>query len=150
MVPTAFVMLDALPLTPNGKLDRKSLPKPDLRRLAVENAFVAPRTPNEEILAGIWANVLGRERVGIDDNFFELGGHSLLATQVISRIFDSFRVEVPLLRLFETPTIAGLTAAVDEIKARGDAQQAPALRRIARDAYRVGGVSLVVPHQRSK
>jgi amino acid adenylation domain-containing protein len=107
MVPSAFVFLDALPLTPNGKVDRQALPGPDQSRPDLENAFVAPRTAVEKVLAKIWGDILKLERVGIYDNFFELGGHSLLATQVMSRINQALRVESPLRSLFETPTIAG-------------------------------------------
>src|SRR5205823_442271 len=85
MVPADFVLLDALPLNRNGKIDRKALPAPELTRSDSSGAIVAPRTPSEEVLAGIWAEVLGVERVGIHDNFVEIGGHSLRATQVISR-----------------------------------------------------------------
>ncbi|WP_407882763.1 amino acid adenylation domain-containing protein, partial [Scytonema sp. NUACC26] len=83
MVPSAFVMLETLPLTPNGKVDRRALPAPDTARPELDQAFVAPRTPIEEVLAGIWTQTLGIDSVGIYDNFFDLGGHSLLATQVI-------------------------------------------------------------------
>ncbi|MEO1373456.1 MAG: amino acid adenylation domain-containing protein [Cyanobacteria bacterium J06635_10] len=111
MMPTAFVFLSALPLTPNGKIDRRQLPVPEYHpELAV--SFVAPRTPTEEMLAGIWADVLGVEQVGIHDNFFELGGHSLLATQVITRLSEAFSVELPLRSLFENSTIAQLAEVV--------------------------------------
>jgi amino acid adenylation domain-containing protein len=86
MVPSRFVLLDRLPLTPTGKVDRRALPAPDGRRPVLDTPFVAPRTPVEEQVAGIWEGVLGLTRVGIHDNFFELGGHSLLATQMIARI----------------------------------------------------------------
>ncbi|WP_331875502.1 amino acid adenylation domain-containing protein, partial [Longimicrobium sp.] len=114
MLPSAFVFLDALPLTPNGKLDRKALPAPDLASL--EEWYVAPRTPVEEVLAGIWAEVLRLERVGAEENFFELGGHSLLATRVVSRIREVFGVELPLRALFEGPTVAGVALRVEEIR----------------------------------
>ncbi len=112
MVPGSFVFLDALPLTPNGKLDRRALPEPDRDRPRVEETFVPPGSPLEHVLAGIWAEVLEVDAVGIHDNFFELGGHSLMATQVMARVFKVFEVEVPLRRLFETPTIAGLRDAL--------------------------------------
>jgi acyl carrier protein len=109
-------MLDALPLTPSGKVDRKALPVPDESRTPLETAFVAPQTPTEKRLAKIWQEVLGLDQVGIQDNFFELGGHSLLAMQVLSRACDHFEVELPLARLFETPTIAGLTELIETIR----------------------------------
>ena len=113
MVPAVFVLLDAFPLTTNGKVNRRALPTPDDRRPELDQVFVACRTPTEELLAAIWSQVLGIERVGIYDNFFQLGGHSLLATQVVSRIREAFQVEMPLRRLFEAPTVAGLAESVD-------------------------------------
>ncbi|MEW5930904.1 MAG: amino acid adenylation domain-containing protein, partial [Gemmatimonadota bacterium] len=117
MVPSAFVVLDRLPLTPNGKVDRRALPAPG--RGTVLDAYTAPRTPAEEVLAGIWAEVLKTERVGALDNFFELGGHSLLATQVVSRLRDAFGVEVPLKALFEAPTVAGLAGRIEALRGDG-------------------------------
>ncbi|HEY2740446.1 MAG TPA: condensation domain-containing protein, partial [Thermoanaerobaculia bacterium] len=111
MVPSAFVTLAALPLTPNGKVDRKALPAPE--RQSPEESYVAPRTPVEEILAGIWGEVLGRERVGASDHFFDLGGHSLLAIQVMSRLRSAFGVEMPLRDLFETPALADFAARIE-------------------------------------
>jgi amino acid adenylation domain-containing protein len=112
MVPAAFVLLDALPLTANGKLDRRALPTPDGER-PVEGTFVAANTPLEEMVAGIWVQILGLEQVGIHDNFFELGGHSLLATQAISHVRQTFQVEIPLRRLFEAPTVAELAKQIE-------------------------------------
>jgi amino acid adenylation domain-containing protein len=114
MVPSVFIFLDTLPLTANGKVNRQALPVPDQSRPDLENAFVAPRTAVEEVLAKIWGDILKLERVGIYDNFFELGGHSLLATQVMSRINQALRVESPLRTLFETPTIAGWVMTMDQ------------------------------------
>ncbi|MCA2694516.1 MULTISPECIES: non-ribosomal peptide synthetase, partial [unclassified Microcystis] len=109
MVPTAFVLLDTFPLTPNGKIDRRALPVPDLQS---QGEYIAPRNPIEEKMAQIWAEVLKLKRVSIEDNFFELGGHSLLATQVISRLQETFEIVVPLRYLFESPTIAQLSAVI--------------------------------------
>ena len=111
MVPSAFVLLDALPLTSNGKVDRKALPAPEGRPDV--GAYAAPESPAEELLAGIWSEVLKLERVGRNDNFFELGGHSLLATNVIARIYETFEVELPLRALFEAPTVVDLAVKVE-------------------------------------
>jgi amino acid adenylation domain-containing protein len=113
MVPSAFVEMERLPLTPNGKLDRKALPVPD-QVIDSGSAYHAPRSQVEEILCGIWEQILGSGRVGIEENFFEAGGHSLLAAQVISRIRDVLRVELPLRILFESPTVAGLAQELEQ------------------------------------
>ena len=112
MIPSAFVLLDALPLTSNGKVDRKSLPPPGLGSLDSKKGYVAPRNRVEEVVASIWAEVLKLERISIVDNFFEIGGHSLSATQVASRIRNTFLIDLPLRRLFEAPTIKGLSEAI--------------------------------------
>jgi len=118
MVPSTFVMMDALPLTPNAKIDRRALPPPERMRLESGVGFAAARTPTEEVLATIWSDVLGVTEVGIHDDFFELGGHSLLAVQIVSRLRDSFKVNLPLRVLFESPTVAGLAQSVEaEIRA---------------------------------
>jgi acyl-coenzyme A synthetase/AMP-(fatty) acid ligase/acyl carrier protein len=132
MIPSAYVFLDSLPLTPNGKIDRRSLLAPDRHRDGLEQAYVAPRSPTEEILAGIWAEVLKIEQVGIHDNFFDLGGHSLLATQVVSRIRDSFKIDFPLRRIFETPTIAGLAEWVEKAKSPGTSADLPGIVAVPR------------------
>ncbi|HEY8666007.1 MAG TPA: amino acid adenylation domain-containing protein, partial [Tepidisphaeraceae bacterium] len=115
MVPGSLVLLDALPLSPNGKVDRKALAAreaPDRQRSA-NLSFVGPRTATEIAIAEIWSGVLSIERIGAEDNFFELGGHSLLGTQVMSRIRERCRVDLPLRTLFESPTVAGLAKAID-------------------------------------
>ena len=134
MVPSAFVVLDTLPLTPNGKLDRLALPAPDLTRPELDTDFVAPRNALEEQLASIWVEVLGVTRVGVYDDFFELGGHSLRATQLVSRVREVFQVELPLLSLFEEPTIAGLAERIEEARLGGQGPTAPPLVPASRDA----------------
>ena len=106
MVPASFVVLDALPLTQNGKVDRRALPAPEDIALVPDQAYVAPRTPIEAILADMWYDALQLPRVGINDNFFDLGGHSLKATRIVSRIRQVFQINITVRQLFETPTVA--------------------------------------------
>ena len=132
MIPSAFEVLDALPLMPNGKIDRQALPAPDLSGIIDEAVYTPPRTYIEEMLTGIWAEVLGVDRVGIHDNFFEAGGHSLLATQVVSRIRKMFNVEIPLRTLFERPTVSELAEALGTAHNTGKLQTAPPVLPVSR------------------
>ena len=131
MVPAAIVALPALPLTPSGKVDRKALPAP--ARPEQEEAFFASRTPIEEVLCGIFADVLVLGKVSVHENFFEIGGHSLLAMQVLARVRRSLGVELPLRAVFEAPSVAALAERVEAERRRGAALSAPALWRVPRD-----------------
>ncbi len=133
MVPAAFVQLDALPLSPNGKVDRKRLPVPDYGVSTTAKSVDGIRTPTEEVITGIWAEVLKLQQIGTEDDFFELGGHSLLATQVISRVRQAFRTELPVRALFEAPTIAGLAQRVNTSARQKRGLEAPPMRRVPRD-----------------
>jgi amino acid adenylation domain-containing protein len=115
MIPAAFILLEKLPLTPNGKIDRQALPTPDFSQSDHSENEVAPRSATEISLATIWSQVIKREFISIQSNFFELGGHSLLATQVISRIRETFQVNLPLAYLFDNPTIANLAKQIDTL-----------------------------------
>ncbi|MCG8364581.1 MAG: amino acid adenylation domain-containing protein, partial [Pseudanabaenales cyanobacterium] len=134
MTPTYFVTLAAMPLTPSGKIDRRALPEPDISQRSLETSFVAPRTPAEELLAAIWTEILGTN-VGLYDNFFELGGHSLLATQLIARVRDAFSVDLPLRRLFESPTVAGVSELIEAARRDEQGQIAPPIQIISRAGH---------------
>jgi len=123
MVPAAFLMLDRLPLSRSGKVNRRALPAMSQLKTAEPDGYVAPRTPVEEILAGIWTDVLKVERVGVNDNFFDLGGHSLLATQLMSRVRSALQVDVPLRSLFDRPNIADLAQSVETIMHAGQKRE---------------------------
>ena len=137
MVPSRFVLLESLPQAPNGKVDRQRLPDPTPARPELDTAFVAPRTPVEESLAEVWRDLLDLERIGVHDNFFDLGGHSLLATQLVARIRDAWRVDLPLRALFETPTVAELAELVSRERSRQTLSPAAPVTRVSRDAYRL-------------
>ncbi|MFN6530351.1 condensation domain-containing protein, partial [Nostoc sp. ChiSLP03a] len=133
MMPSAIVLLESLPLTSNGKVDRRALPTHELDS-TLRELYVAPRTPTEEMLAQIWAQVLKLEQVGIHDNFFELGGHSLLATQLLSRIRNIFNVELPLRELFAASTVAELAQSIGQLLQQDSEITSPPLLRRTRDA----------------
>jgi amino acid adenylation domain-containing protein len=145
MVPSACVVLDALPLTPNGKVDRAALPAPAASPQAEdEGAYAAPSGAVEELLAGVWAEVLGHERVGARDNFFDLGGHSLLATRVVSRVRTLFDVELPLRSIFEAQTLAELATVIDAAGEGGRRGTLPPVTPARRD----GAIPLSFAQQR--
>ena len=137
MVPSIYIPIDEMPYTRGGKIDRAALPSPGEERSALMAAYASPRTPLEEMLAGLWAELLHLERVGINDDFFTgLGGHSLLATQLRSRIRDTLGIDVPLQRIFEAPTVASFAEAL----AGGDRERAR-LERMAEHLMRLEGMS---------
>ncbi len=115
MLPAGILLLEALPRTRTGKVDRRALRAPDRAARHDRRDFAPPETATEELIAGVWQQLLGVERAGIYDNFFDLGGHSLLAPQVISRIEEVFQVELPLRILFAAPTVAQMAVALEEI-----------------------------------
>jgi amino acid adenylation domain-containing protein len=124
LVPAAFVALAHLPLTTNGKLDRRALPAP-AEAHADADAVARPRTPAEELLAELWAELLGAGRVGADENFFDLGGHSLLATRLLARVAAAFGVELPVRAVFEAPTVTALAARIEAARSDGRAPSPP-------------------------
>ncbi|HEY6802663.1 MAG TPA: amino acid adenylation domain-containing protein [Pyrinomonadaceae bacterium] len=134
MIPSIFVALDRLPLTPGGKVDRRALPAPEMTAAAIE--CVAPRTAVEEVLAGIWRDVLEVERVGVHDNFLALGGHSLLAMRCVAAMRRLFRIEIPLKVLFETKDLEQLAQALKTYE-----DQPGRLERIARVWQKIRGTS---------
>jgi amino acid adenylation domain-containing protein len=148
MVPSAYALLDQMPLTANGKVDRQVLLRLWEERREGVGAYVAPSTPVEELLCGMWSEVLKAERVGVRDNFFELGGHSLLATQVISRVRTTFQVELPLRVLFERSTISELAESVDQALKSGRGLQAPPLGPASREGKRGNRLPLSFAQQR--
>jgi amino acid adenylation domain-containing protein len=133
MVPSVFILMDELPLTANGKVDRRILPAlADIPGIADEQA-ITPRTPTEEVLAGIWSEVLGAKDIDLNKTFFELGGHSLLATRVMSRVHEVFKVELPLQKLFAEPTVSRLAAAIDDAVLSEEGLNLPLLTSVSHD-----------------
>jgi acyl carrier protein len=138
MVPSAFVLLNRMPLSPNGKVNRRALPAPDMLRPALEAAYVQPRNAMEEQLDKIWGQLLHIQQIGVFDNFFTgLGGHSLLATQLVSRVREAFRIELPLRAVFESPTIAGLAENIRAAQEKGTTASEPAITRLPREKRRL-------------
>ena len=131
-IPSAFVLLDRFPLLPNGKIDRQALPEPVEEHLETQKPFKQPVSPVQELIAGIWGDVLGRSQIGIQDNFFDLGGHSLLATQVISRLRRTFSIDLPLRTLFESTTLAALANEVETALRSSHLLETPPIRAIER------------------
>ncbi len=131
MMPSAFMFLQSLPLT-NGKLDRTALPRPDHKRPNLEQPYVPPRSEFEKELARIWTEVLGIDTVGIHDNFFDLGGHSLAASRVISRVIQTFQLEMPFKALFDAPTVAEMAVIITQNQAKraSDEDVAQMLREV--------------------
>ncbi len=124
MIPSTFVLLQALPVTSSGKVDRRALPQPNYTAPELIEGYVAPRTPIEEMLVEIWMSILNTKWIGVSNNFFELGGHSLLATRILSRVRDSFQVEMPLQRFFDAPTVAGLADVITQLRLEQEESQA--------------------------
>ena len=131
MVPSAYVLMEKLPRTISGKIDRRALPQ--LKDRTGRGEYVPPRTATEQLVADIWANILGLPKISLHDDFFELGGHSLLATQVMVRARKRTGVELPLRALFENPTVAQLAAQIEAALQKGTVSAAPALVPVARD-----------------
>jgi acyl carrier protein len=130
MVPSAVAALAELPRLPNGKIDRKRLPEVETGTAADEH--VPPETDTERALAGIWQEVLDRDRVGATDDFFALGGHSLLATRVIARVHRRLDAELPLRALFEHPTLRALAQEVDKARQAPEKPPQPRIQRLER------------------
>lgn len=112
MIPSVFVKVDEIPLTSNGKVDHRALPEPDSSRPKLHTNFVAPRSEEERRIVKIWSEVLGLTKVGVSDNFFDLGGHSLAAARVVTRVFQEFRLQIPLQYLFESPTVSEMAGII--------------------------------------
>ena len=138
MIPAVFEPLASLPTTGSGKLDRKALPAPGRAGSPGDAERAAPRTPLEETLVDLWKELLGAEQVGREDDFFELGGHSLVATRLISRLRDRLQVEVPPQLIFQTPRLAALAEALEQVRSQDPRPQTPALTALPRRVRRAG------------
>jgi len=135
MMPNIFMILDSLPLNANGKIDRNAMPKPEASYSELEETFVAPHTPTQRTLVEIWSKLLGVKRIGVQDDFFNLGGHSLIATQLISRIRDTFQLELPIHCIFENPTIQALAKMIEQdVKITQKSKLSP-VRKVPRNVH---------------
>src|ERR1041384_3422060 len=134
MVPVEYVEIERVPLTVNGKVDRRALPEAEEGRQGGSEQAGVELNPIEDLVAGIWKQLLRVEEAGRGDNFFDLGGHSLLATQVASRVREVFGVELSLMRIFERPTLKEQADEIEEARAEGRHRQAPAIERVRREA----------------
>ena len=132
MIPSSFVLLDALPLTPNGKVDRRALPDPGNARPNLDRVYTPPATTTEAQLTSIWSEVLSVDPIGVHDNFFDLGGHSLTASRVVSRVIQTFALELPVRALFDAPTVAEMAAIIvqNQAKRASDEELAQMLREV--------------------
>ncbi|HYO90249.1 MAG TPA: amino acid adenylation domain-containing protein, partial [Pyrinomonadaceae bacterium] len=133
MIPVALIQMEALPLTTNGKIDRKALPEYQAGEFAAVAPEQAAQTPIEEIVAGVWAEVLGLKNVGVNTSFFELGGHSLLALRLVSRLQSAFQIELAVDAVFEAPTVSGLAGVIENLVRANEAHTPRIIRPIARD-----------------
>jgi len=133
MIPAAFVIVDEFPLTPNGKIDRRALPAPDSQQMLRSVEYIPPSNPTEQLLADIFGELLNIPQVGAAENFFESGGHSLLATQLVSRIRDSFKVDLPLRVIFESPTVGELARLIEREKLKKEGIAEKEIKPVPRD-----------------
>jgi len=140
MMPSDFVELPVLPLTPNGKVDRRALAAQNQSRVIRNQEYTEPRTETEKAVAVICGDVIGIERVGVHDNFFELGGHSLIAMQVVSRLRESFQVDVTLRDLFENPTVSQLSEVIN--RAGRDDQESRITPTPVQESYHAAALAL--------
>src|SRR5262249_32649658 len=133
MRPSAYIRLEQMPLNEYGKVDRRRLPRAEEDASSPSTQFKKASTPVEEVLLGIWSELLGSDHIGVDDDFFDAGGHSLLATRLNSRLRDAFKVDLPLRAVFESPSVAGLARSVESLMGNGRRSQSPQIVRVARD-----------------
>jgi len=147
MIPSVFVVIPTIPVTPNGKVDRRALPEPDFAD-SVNDGDTA-RNPVEDVLIAIWSEVLGLDSIGTNDNFFERGGHSLMATQVMSRLREAFKIELPVRSLFENPTIESIGKTISFMRnSNGDFKIPPPITPVPDDGRKNGNLPLSFGQQR--